>query len=137
MAKFKWSDAFLSVGGTDLSDHVESIQLNYTSEMLDATCMGDSGRAYVEGFADWTLSVTFRQDFDAASVDATLFPLIGAGSSAIIIRPTSAVVGATNPEFTGNAFLTSYDGPVSGSVNTIANASSSFQGTGGLARAVA
>lgn len=137
MAKFVWSDAFLSVGGTDLSDHVESIQLAYTSELLDATCMGDTARTYVEGFADWTLEVTFRQDHAAASTDATLFPLIGGGAAAVVVRPTSGVVGAGNPEFTGNAILTSYDGPVSGTVNQVANASASFQGSGALARAIA
>lgn len=135
MAKFALTDAYLDVDGTDLSDHVESIRLAYDAEMVDVTCMGDTGRTYTTGLVNGTLTVTFRQDYDASSVDATLFPLIGGASAAIEVRPTSAAAGTTNPSFTGTCYLQSYDGPVSGSVGQAANASATFQVSGTVSRA--
>ena len=136
MAEQIASNFFLSINGVDLSDHVRSLTLNHGAELQDKTAMGDASRNRLPGTKDWSIDVEFNQDYDAAKVDATLFPLIGAAASAIIMRPDTAAVGATNPQYTGNALLESYS-PVGGGKGDMHVTSITLQGDGDLARAVA
>lgn len=140
MATLIYTDALVTINGIDLSDHVRQVNLNYEAEILDDTAMGTSGtRSAKPGLKNWQLTVEFYQDFAAGSVDATLFPLIGAAAFPIILRPVkSTVVGATNPNFTGNAVLESYP-PLTGEVGALGMANAQFRAGGGsaLVRAVA
>jgi hypothetical protein len=135
MAALVFTDADVTINSIDLSSQVRNITLNYAVELLDASAMGvGQSRDRVTGLLDWNMSIEFLQDFAAGSVDATLFPLVGAAAFACAIRPTSAVVSATNPEFQGNAFLESYP-PLSGGVAELAVVTANFQGSGVLTRA--
>lgn len=136
MSKFVFTDASLTVGGVDLSDHVESVTLAYQSDAVETTSMGDSARTYVSGLTDATIQVSFFQDYDAASVNATLFPLVGGAATSLVIKPTSGAVAATNPSYTMNCVLTDYTGPVDASVGDAAKASATFQGSGGITETV-
>ena len=139
MAKFLYKNAHLTINTVDLSARVESLTLNVGAETPETTAMSDGTRQRVASFVDWSIDVTFRQDFIAPAtnaVDSTLFSLVGAAAFAIIIRPDAAAKSVTNPEFTGNALLASYS-PLTGSVGDVASAPSTFQGDGTLARAVA
>lgn len=140
MPTLVYTDALVTIDGVDLSDHVRSVSLTYEAEMLDDTAMGTSGtRSSKPGLKNWSFTVEFYQDYDAGSVDATLFDLVGADPFPIILRPKKAVaVGATNPNFTGNAVLESYP-PLTGEVGALGMASCSFRAGGGstLTRAVA
>lgn len=139
MATLVYTDAFLSVNSVDLSDHVRSLTINYEAEMLDDTVMGTSGtRSNKPGLLNWSMEVNFLQDFAAAEVDATLFPLVGADPFPIIARPTSAAVGAGNPQYSGDAVLATYP-PITGEVGTLGMVTASFKSGGGspLVRAVA
>ena len=139
MAKFLYKNAHLTINAVDLSARVESLTLNVGAETPETTSMGDGTRQRVASFIDWSIDVTFRQDFIAPAtnaVDSTLFSLVGALAFAVIVRPDAAAVSATNPEFTGNALLASYS-PLTGSVGDVASAPATFQGDGTLSRAVA
>jgi hypothetical protein len=133
MAEFIYTNAFLSIGGTDLSDHVRQATITYNAEMQDKTAMGDLTRTRLGGLKDWSLEVNFNQDFAASNVDATLFPIVG-DSVAIILRPDAAAVSPTNPNFTGNAILESY-APLGGNVGDMAETPVTFQADGTLTRA--
>lgn len=135
MAEFVYTNAFVSVGGVDLSGHVRQATISYSAEMQDKTAMGDLTRTRLGGLKDWSLELNFNQDFAASNVDATLFPLVGT-SVAVIIRPDVAAVSAINPNFTGNAILESY-APLGGNVGDMAETPVSFQADGTLTRAVA
>lgn len=97
--------------------------------------MGSTSKRRLVGLKDFSVELEFHQDYAAAQVDATLFPLVGAAPFAIAIRPTSAVVSATNPEYQGNAVLESYP-PIDGAIDEVLTAGASFQGDGDLTRAV-
>lgn len=134
MATLVYTDAMLTVNGIDLSDHVKSLTLNYEAEMLDDTVMGTSGtRSSKPGLKNWSLEVEFTQDFDAGSVDETLFPLIGADSFPVTARAVKALgVSATNPQYSGNAVLENYS-PIAGEVGTLGMTSCTFRAGGGAA----
>lgn len=138
MATITYTDAYVSINSVDLSDHVKSVQLNYEAEMLDDTVMGTTGtRSNKPGLKNWTLQVEFLQDYAAASVDATLFGLIGAAAFPIAVRPVKGTAkGPTNPEFIGNAVLESYP-PLTGEVGALGTASASFRAASNLQRTTA
>ena len=139
MAKFLYKNAFLSINAVDLSARVESLTLNVGAETPETTAMSDGTRQRVASFIDWSIDVTFRQDFIAPAtnaVDSTLFDLVGAVAFAIEVRPDAGAASATNPKFTGNALLASYS-PLTGSVGDVASAPATIQGDGTLTRATA
>lgn len=135
MAVFSMTDAVVTVNGVDLSDHVQSVQLNYDAADLDTTAMGSSTRTRIAGLKDWSMSVTFYQDYAASKVDATLFPLIGAAAFTVTAKATSGATSSTNPLFTGSAILGSYSGPAGGRVGEVAMATAEFRCAGTLTRA--
>lgn len=136
MPKFVLTDASFTINAVDLSDHVESLTINYGMETPDQTSMQDITRRRLPGLIDWTVDVTMRSDFDAGEVDATLFPLVGGAAVAIAIRPTSAAVSATNPEFQGNVLVGTYN-PLAGTVGDTSNSTVTLTGDGTLTRATA
>jgi hypothetical protein len=75
------------------------------------------------------------QDFAAANVEATVYGLVGT-TTTLVIKPTSASVGAANPSYTiTGAYLASHT-PVAGAVGELAMTTLTFTG-GTIAKAVA
>ncbi|HEU0139610.1 MAG TPA: hypothetical protein VFQ79_07865 [Bryobacteraceae bacterium] len=136
MAVLVLKDARVEVNSVQLSDHVRSVTLTVNADEVEDTNMGDNTHVRLAGLKDWSISVEFAQNFAAASVDATLFPLIGAAAFPVKVRPTSGVVGPTNPEYSGNAILTEYS-PIDGAVGDLATTSVNFVAAGDLTRATA
>ena len=135
MAKTVLTDAFVSVGGNDISDHVRTVTLNYSAEEQDDTTMGDDTRTNLGGLKTWSLDLEVANDFAASQIDSLMFPLVGT-QVAVVFRPTSAAVGAGNPEYSGTGMLSTYN-PVGQSVGDLATAPITIVSAGTLARAVA
>lgn len=134
MATIVLTDAFVSINGVDLSDHVKSVTLPYAAEMLDDTVMGDDTRSSKGGLKTWSITIEFLNDWAANEVDATLFPLVGS-TFTIIVRPVNTGgVSATNPNFTGTGILESYP-PLGNQVGELATTSVTVQSAGTLSRA--
>ena len=135
MAVFVLTDAAVTVNSVDLSDYVTSVTLNYEKDSVEVTAMGATGHKFTGGLQNISLDVTFNQDFAASQVAATLDALVGS-TTTVVVKPTSAAVGATNPSYTiSDAFLAATQ-PVAGSVGDLAAMSVSFTG-GTLVKAVA
>jgi len=135
MAVFVLKDAALTVNSVNLSSYVTSITLNYETDSVEVTAMGATGHKFTGGLQNIPLDVTLNQDFAASQVAATLDALVGS-TTTVVVKPTSAAVGATNPSYTiTDAFLAATQ-PVAGSVGDLASMSVSFTG-GSLAKAVA
>ena len=137
MAKHVVKTPQIEVNGVDLSDHLTDVSLTYEADEIESTSSGTTvnDKTFIAGLRSWKVDATLQQDYDASEVDATLFALVGADPFTIKVRPTSAVKGATNPSFEGNAILLSYP-PISGAVGELAKVSVSFRGTGTLTRSV-
>ncbi len=133
MSKQVLKNVFFSFDGVDLSSEVEQLEIDYGADQVESTAMGNNTHVFLGGLFNWPVTVTFRQDYAAAKVDATLFPKMGL-TGAMIVRPDAGVVSATNPQFTGTMLLTSYP-PVTGSVGDIAGATAEFVPAGDLSRA--
>jgi len=119
MAIIALTNASLVVNAVDLSDHVAEIVVNMSAEDLDATAMGAQSRAHAVGLRDDRMEVTFRQDYAAAKVDATLSGLVSSSTGVTVVaKPDSGAVSATNPSYTMTALLFDYQ-PMSGAVGEI------------------
>ena len=118
MAIVMSNDVSLTVAGTDLSDHVQSIVVSMNAEDLDGTAMGATSRTHVRGLRDDRIEVTFLQDYAASEVDATLSGLFTSTGFLVVVKPTSSSVSSTNPSYTMTGILLDYQ-PIDATVGEI------------------
>ena len=133
MAKFVATNYSITSGGTDFSASLASAELSIEVDDVETTAFGASSRTRVGGLQTATLTLDFMQDFAASSVDATLQPLLGS-TAAIVIKPTSGSVGATNPTYSFTCLVTQYS-PFASSVGDLATLSVTWPVTGDITRA--
>lgn len=124
-------NAYIWIDANDLSAQCKDATLNYKSEMLDRTAMGDTTRNKRGGLFDWSIDLTFHQSF-ASSVDAVLFPLVGT-SALLALRPLNSCTTAVNPSYSGVGCLESYP-PLGGAVGTLLAPKATFMSAGALTR---
>lgn len=132
MPKIVLTNAKLLVNAADLSSWVRQISIDYTAAEVESTAMGNAGQARLAGLLDWSMDITFAQDFAAAAVDATLFPLVGAAAFAVEARPVNSARSATNPAYVGNGILPNYK-PIGQKVGALAEATVKLVGADGTA----
>lgn len=132
MAKFVTTDYNIQIGGTDFSTSINSVTLDVSVEEQETTAFGDTSRTRIGGLRDGSVSLDFHQDFGSASVDETLWPLLGS-TVEIIIAPTSGAVSATNPSYTFDALVTQYQ-PFANAVGELATLSVSWPVSGDVTR---
>lgn len=102
--KFAATDFDISIAGTDFSDSIAAVTLDVSREQLEITAFGDSARRYIGGLQDSSVTISLHQDFATGSVDETLWDNLG-GTVAIVLKPTSSAVSATNPSYSFNALV--------------------------------
>ena len=137
MAKHVLKDAWVSVNSVDLSDHVRSVTINMDADLQDVKAMGAVGADWAAGLRNDSIELTLYQDFDAAKVDATLFPLFDGGSAFVIAAAASGTaISSTNPKYSGTVLMGSYQ-PLAGEVGAANITSITFPVQGKVARATA
>ncbi len=104
MSTFAAIDLRVEVNSVVLSSWATSVTLPVEFEALEDTAMGDTGRSRIAGLEDGSLALNLNQDFAASAVDATIW----AAKKTVVtckVRPTSAAIGATNPEYVGTYLI--------------------------------
>jgi len=135
MAKFVATDYSVTVNGTDFSTSLASVELTVESDDVETTAFGGEWRTRVGGLKQASLTLEFHQDFGAASVDATLYPLLNTIAT-VVVKPTSDSVGATNPTYTATCLVNQYQ-PFASSVGDLATLSVTWPVSGTVTRATA
>ena len=135
MAKFAATDYEITINSVDFSANLNSVELAQEADDLETTAFGQGFRTRIGGLKSASITLNFMQDFGAASVDATLNPLLGAIAT-VVIKPTSAGPSATNPSYTAECLVTQYS-PFASSVGDIATLSVTWPVTGTVTRATA
>lgn len=133
MATFATTDYKVTVGGTDLSDHIRQVTADITVEELDDTAMGEDSRSKIGGLRDASVTLEFNQDFAASEVDATLWAALGTVIN-VVVTPTSSAVSSTNPAYTFPVLVNQYQ-PFANSVGDLATVSVTWPGSGTVTRA--
>jgi len=106
-------------GIKDLTDQCKSVVITKAREALDQSSFGDTGRQFTGGLTNVTVTATLLMEYSSTPgtyVDLT--SLVGTRCY-VAVKPTSAAISTTNPEFqiTG-AYLESLD-VVNGSVGEL------------------
>ena len=136
MAKFVATDYNVTINGANFSNDLAAVTLDITAEEQETTAFGSTFRSRVGGLKDASITLDFHQDFGAASVDATLWPLLGTNAT-VVIKPTSGTITSTNPSYTGVFLVTEYQ-PYASSVGDLATLSVSWPlASGSVTRATA
>lgn len=135
MAKFFAQDYKITVNGTTLSNSISSVEVSLEADELETTAFGDGWRTRIGGLKTGNVSLDFFQDFGAASVEATLYPLLGTVAT-VVVSPTSGTVSATNPSYTIPALVTEHS-PISGAVGDIATFSVTWPSAGTVTKGTA
>lgn len=110
------TDCKVTFGGTVLSDHVNSVEINEAYDDVEITAMGAVAHAFVPGLRQDSITIEYYQDFGSNKVDQVHNPLLGSQTgSSLIVVPTSGTISATNPSYSMVATIYTYQ-PLSGSV---------------------
>ena len=128
------TNAQVTVNGVDLSNHVDSVEVQTNVDDVDITAMGASAHQHAPGLRNDKITVNFLQDFAASSVGATLFPLLGNTGFTVKVVPVNTTVSTTNPSYTATCVLFTYS-PLSGKVGERSDTSVEFQATGLIVKA--
>lgn len=123
---------------TDISAYVNEASLSRSIETAEVTVFGNSAKQYITGLSDGTISISGSFDSASAStVDGVLSGILGQDATVTfeLIPNNATAVSATNPKYTGESIMTSYE--VSASVGEAVTFSAEFQCTGTITRATA
>ena len=129
------TNANVSIGGVDLSSHITKVTLSTMRAEIETTTFGNVAKRRVAGLEDNSVSIDFNQDFNAASVENTLYPLLGS-TTQIIVKPNGTATGTANPSYTFNALAVEWT-PLDAQVGELSTASISWPIDGTIAKATA
>lgn len=132
MAKFVATDFSIFLNDEDLSANIASATLDISREEQLTTAFGQTSVTRIGGLQDASLTLEFHQSFAAGDIDSQFFPLLGTVVP-FAIKPTSAAVGETNPEYSGNVLITSYT-PFDSATGELATFSITVPVTGDIVR---
>jgi hypothetical protein len=136
MAKHVFRGAQVVINSVDLSTYVSEVALSYNQNNPEATGVGDTTVDRVTGgLIDWSVTVTFFQDYSANGVEATLFGLIGNATKVDIeLIPGTGTVAADNPRYHGRCVFNGYQ-PMGGSPGAVhSTGQATFSGAGTLTK---
>ena len=133
------SQPSLVINAVDLQDQCTSATINYVLEQLETTSFGDTARKFgastVTSLQNNSIEVELYQSYAASETEATIFGLVGIQTT-LVLKPTSAAVGATNPSYTLTGAYLSAHTPINASLGELSTITLTFSG-GVLTKAVA
>jgi predicted secreted protein len=137
MAKQVFTNAVVTVNGTDLSTHIAAVTLDTSADEVETTAFGTSGgwRSRVAGLKDGSIQLDWHQDFATSSVDSVLSSAFGSVGT-VVVYPNGSAISSINPRYTISAVISSYS-PVAGSIGDLLTFSTTWAFAGPMARATA
>ena len=134
MAKLVLTNSNITIGGTDVSANVASVQIETSVDEVETTAFGPgNGKTRVGGLLDTTISLDMHNDYSA--IEGLVYPLIGSTTS-VVVKPNGTAVSTTNPSYTATVLVTGWS-PVNGAVGELNTVSISWPVSGTVTKAVA
>jgi hypothetical protein len=130
VSKFVYKNGKVTINGVDLSDHVRNCQITLAKDEVEDTGLNGPGlHTFIPGLANERFVITFASDFDAAMVDATLYPLYRNETVfPVSVNPFAGANSATNPQYNAHCNLYTYD-PINAAVGALAESQVTFIAT--------
>jgi hypothetical protein len=139
MAKFIGKNLRVKVGGTELTTNIASVEVTETVDEIETTAFGQSARSRIAGLKDASVTISFHQDYDASSVNATLGSIFGGTATVLVLAGTATTQGtasATAPLYT-IPVLCSQQTPVSGQVGDLTTFDVTWPAVGEISKSTA
>lgn len=110
-------DPACTINAVDLKADLRGISINLSTAGKDDTASGNTSSLAKPGLKGVKITLTFRQNFAAAAVNATIYGLWKNRTSFVAsVRPSvGSSASATNPDMSGTFFVSAYD-PLSASI---------------------
>jgi hypothetical protein len=121
------------INSVDLSDHCDTIKLAEKYADVDTTAFGQGAKTRIAGLGDHSVALTFHQDYAAASVDATIYPLLGTTTS-VTLKASTASTSTTNPAYTMTVLVDDWT-PLDAKVGALLQAGVTWPVSGQVTRA--
>jgi hypothetical protein len=145
MARLVLTNVEVIIGGVDLSNHVASVTLGSTYDVLETTAFAggnvpQAAKDRIAGLVDNSVTLEFHQDFadpgvGNTPVEQTIYPLLGTLTSVEVQPVTSVTQGPTNPKYTFQALVSEWT-PLNGAVGELATASVTWPISGVITKTV-
>lgn len=127
MAKFVLKTPVITIDGDDHSDHISSVTIETERDEVDVTSFGATNKEILAGLGDATITIEAFQDFASNELDQNLWVLSRSDTPfEVTVKPTSAAISATNPEYSMMALMFNYS-PIAGSVGEASTTSITFR----------
>lgn len=124
----------IEINGVDRSTYIKKVSLPIEVDQQESTSFGSGGwRTRLGGLKDGSLGLTMNNDFAAGAIDSVMWALLGTVVT-FKVRPTTAAVGTSNPEYQGSILVTGWT-PFDTEVGGLVEVSVDFPLTGIVTRA--
>ena len=134
MAVFALTSEVVSLNSQDITAYCKSATLTIDAAQLDTTDFASGGWVeMIGGLKSGTLALELMDDVAAGEVDADIWGIIGTVVP-FALKPTSAGISTSNPEYQGNVLITGWS--IGGAVGELASKSLSFPLSGAITRDV-
>lgn len=87
------------INSVDLTNRIDMVTIEQMYTDVDVSTFGTTSKQHAAGLSDNKFTLEFTQDFSAASVDATIFPLVGL-TTTVAVLPVNAATSSVNPSYT-------------------------------------
>ena len=132
MARIVLTNAYVVFGTTDLSDHISSVTINTTYDIVETTAFGNSAKTRIAGLQDNSVSFEFHQDYATSSVEQTIYPLLGTAVT-VAVKPVNTTTSPVNPQYGFSALIAEWT-PLNGTVGELATASVTWPISGAITK---
>ena len=122
------SNPTVLIGAVDVTQNTSAASLEIGYDSLESTSFGDTGHRFVSGLQMVNVTLTMFQNYGAGEIEATLFDVVGDGTTTLVISPSGSTESASNPEYTiSNAMMSSFT-PIVTTVGELSQVSVTFTG---------
>ena len=134
MAKLVLTNSNITIGGTDVSANVASVQIETSVDEVETTAFGPgNGKTRVGGLLDTTISLSMHNDYSA--IEGLVYPLIGS-TTTVVVKPNGTAVSTANPSYSATILVTGWSA-VNGAVGELNTVDVSWPVSGPVTKAVA
>jgi hypothetical protein len=133
MAKTVLINPSIVINSVNLSAWIDQVEINEVWAAVDSTAFGSSAKTLLAGLGEHKFTCEFQQDFAAAAVEATVYPLLGTLAT-VAILPLAGTTSSTNPSYTFSVLVNDWK-PVSGKIGDLEKSSAAWPISGAVTKA--
>lgn len=127
------TDAEVTINSVDMTSFTSQVSIDQSIDDVDVTTFGSGGaRERIAGMGDGTFGISMFQSWETNEVNDTLDGIVGT-VVAVTVKPTSAAISTTNPEYQFNVLITEWT-PMSANAGEVATVDASWPIDGAVVR---